>query len=214
MFLITSFLQSLFGHHKKQPLNPTPNLGQVPLEPAAKRLVLRELQNLLEHQHQSSDTLDSKLKELLSSVSLILALITTLQVTTGIAQIGWYYWIGLVLVLVLYISLVIVILRGLRPMKFHTPIPDNWDEIEERFFDLDEDATLDLLIVNYLEYGKENKIPLDYKAKKVRQASFLLASIVIVLVLMGLLCFTANLPSPWQSPLITPASTTIPTSTP
>ena len=99
-------------------------------------------------------------------------------------------------------------------MKFHTPIPDNWDEIEERFFDLNEDAALALLITNHLEYSKENKIPLEYKAKKVRQASILLASIVTALILMGLLGFVANLPSSWQSPLITPASAAIPTSTP
>jgi hypothetical protein len=113
MSSIISFLESLFGHHKEQPLSSTPSLGQVPPEPAAKRLVLGELQNLLEHQYQSSDALDSKLKGLLGSVSLILALITTLQVATGVAQIGWCYWVGLVLVLALYISLVIVILRGL-----------------------------------------------------------------------------------------------------
>lgn len=203
---IISFLKSLLRPQTKQPLSPPIDLEPAPPQLAAKRLVLEELRNVLTHQFEAGDALDGKLKELLGTASLILSLVTTLQVIAGIEHIGWLYWISLSCVLVLYVSLIIVILRGLRPMQYHAPIPSNWDEIEDRFFDLNEDVALDLLIVNYLEYSKENRTPLDYKAAKVRQASILLVLIVLTLVAMGLFGLSSNMPLPWQSPLPAPAS--------
>ena len=199
-----SFLKNLFKSQKEQ---PSPILTELPPGPAAKCLVLDELRNVLEHQFDAADGLDSKLKELLGAASLILALVTTLQITTSVEKIGWPYLIGLVIVLVLYVVLIVVILRGLRPMTYKAPIPSNWDEIAERFFDLDEDAALELLIANYLKCSQENNTPINKKAYKIRLASILLVLIVFVLIAMGLFGLSGDVAFPWQSPLPMPSLT-------
>jgi hypothetical protein len=173
----------------------------------AKRLVLEELRDVLTRQFEAGDALDSKLKELLGAASLILSLVTTLQVIGGIGRIGRLFWILTAFVMLLYVVLIFVIMRALRPMGYHSPIPSDWDEIEDRFFDLCEDAALELLIVNYLEYSERNNAPLKYKARMVRWASFLLAGIVLLLVVVGLLGLSDGAISPWRSPLPLPAFT-------
>jgi hypothetical protein len=204
MSWIMSFLRNLFRPWIGHPLPPQTSLEPSPSEPVAKRLVLEELRDVLTHQFEAGDALDSKLKELLSAASLILSIVTTLQITTGVGHIGWFYWCTLVLALVLYVALILVTLRGLQPIEYHSPVPANWDEIEERFFDLGEAAALDLLIVNYLEYSAMNNGPLKNKVRKVQQASRLLALIVILLVVMGLFGLSGSVTFPWQSPLPTP----------
>lgn len=197
-----SFLKRLFGSPEKQPDSQLPEL---PTEPVSKRLVLEELRNVFSNQLNAADSLDDKLKELLGAASLILTLVTTLQITTGIEQIGWPYLIGLVFALSFYVILIIVILRALRPVKYRLPIPSDWDEIAERFFPLDEEAALELLIINYLEYNSENSEFTRYKAARVRWVSFLLVMITFALIAMGLFGLSGNVTFPWQnSPLPTP----------
>jgi len=148
-------------------------------------LVLDELRTTLSAQFDNADGLDSKLKQLLSSASLILSIVTTLQITTGIERIGTLYLIGLVVALVLYIALIVTIIRALRPMDYHAPIPSDWDEIAERYFGKDETEALDVLISTYLDALEKNEVPLAYKVKRVQVASILLVSIVVTLILMG-----------------------------
>lgn len=168
----------------KLPTEPvTPVL--VPTAPVTKRLVLEELRNVFSHQLNAADSLDDKLKALLGIASLTLLLVTALHITTGTEQMGWPYMIGLFFALIFYVILIVVLLRALRPVKYRHPIPSDWDEITERFFLLDEEATLELLIVNYLEYNAENSEFTRYKAAGVRWASFLLVMITFALIAMG-----------------------------
>lgn len=199
-----SFLRHLLKIYRKQP--PASSARPEPPQPIAKRLVLAELQNALTRQFDAADALDSKLKQLLASASLILSIVTTLQVTTGIQQIGWIYLIGLATALILYAVLIIAVLRGLRPMAYYSPIPSKWDEIDERFFGEDEDSALNLLISNYLKYMEDNVKPLEHKASAVRRASFLLVLIVVSLLFMGLVGLGSNVVLPWESPLPVPIS--------
>ena len=156
-----------------------------PADPIAKRLVLSELRSALLAQYTNADGLDSKLKQLLGSASLILSIVTTLQITTGIQKAGWPYFVGLAVVLLLYAVLITVIMRALRPMTYYAPIPPKWDEIARYYFGKDEDAALDQLISTYIEALEKNDVPVNHKSRMINVASALLVSIVIVLLLMG-----------------------------
>ena len=200
-----SFFNRFFKGQIEQPVARRIDQDTEPRGLAAKRLVLDELRRSLGQQLNAADGLDSKLRQLLSSASLILSLVTVLQITTGIAQADWPYLTGLVAVLILYVALIVVILRGLRPMTYSLPIPSNWDEIEERFFALEEDAAIELLISNYLAYSPKTAENLKYKSDMVRWASVLLVMIVVVLTAMGLFGLSGNVIFPWQSsPVPTP----------
>jgi hypothetical protein len=210
MSWLLSLLKDLFLPRKKQDVPYQVKSETLPPGRAAKRLVLAELRDVLTRKHEAADALDDKLKNLLESATLVITIVTTLQIATGASQAGWIYWLILIVTLGVYVALIITTLRGLRPMDYHSPIPSTWEEIAKRFFALDEDAALDLVIANYLKYNKENNAPLDLKARKVRVASYLLAAIVVLLMVMGLLGLGNSIGFPWQS---TSKSTT-PTSTP
>lgn len=178
-----------------------------PAEPVAKRLVLAELRSALAAQFNNADGLDGKLKQLLSSASLIFSIVTTLQITTGIKQIGWPYLIELGFVFVLYATLIAVIVRALLPMTYHAPIPTTWDEIAQHYFGQDEETALSQLISTYLDALDKNDTPLTRKASAIKIASVLLVLIVIALLFMGLVGLGGNslVPLVHQSPLtITP----------
>lgn len=154
-------------------------------EPVAKRLVLDELKAALLAQFSNADGMDGKLKQLLSSASLILSLVTTLQITTGIQRASPVYLAGLVIALLLYIALIVVIVLALRPIIYYAPIPPDWEGIARHYFDKDESAALDLLISTYIEALDKNDLPLNRKARSVTAASILLVLIVIALIVMG-----------------------------
>jgi len=176
------------------------------IEPVVKRLVLTELRSTLSAQMSNVDGLDSKLRQLLNSASLILSIVTALQITTGIRQNGLLYLGLLVIALVLYVWLIVVIIRGMRPLFYNAPIPPKWEDIKEHYFGKDEEAALDSLIVTYLAALDKNDIPLNYKAKKVKQASILMVSIVLVLIIMGIVALGSSVLTPLFgiSPLATP----------
>lgn len=174
----------------------------------ARRLVLQELQAVLEQQMQAADALDSKLKDLLGTTSLILTLITTLQVATGISAAAPWYWGLLAFVLMLYAGLLWVVLQGLQPQGYEMPIPTTWEKIKEHYFGLAEEQALELLIVTYLACREKNELRLKDKGARVRGASALLATIVIVLIVAALLQLLSNVSGPllntFTSPLLTP----------
>jgi len=199
-------LRNLFSPKERQ-LPPQGNSETLPSGRAAKQLVLSELQDILTRQFEAADALDDKLKSLLEAATLILTIATTLQIATGASQAGWIYWIILIITLGVYVALILTALRGLRPMDYHSPIPSTWEEIAERFFDLDEDAGLELMISNYLEYSRENNAPLSRKVRQVRLASGLLVAIVVLLMAMGLFGLGSSSGSPWQSTSATPVVT-------
>ena len=175
-------------------------------EPFSKRLVLAELRSTLSAQFGNADGLDNKLKQLLNSASLILSIVTTLQITTGVNRIGWLYLVGLSIAFVLYAILIIVIMRALRPATYQAPIPPDWDGIANNYFGKDEESTLDLLISTYIDALDKNDAPLIYKSRMVQVASWLLVSIVITLLGMGIfgLGHTIILPGLYVSPQATP----------
>jgi len=188
------FLKTLFQRSKPQ----------THTESVIKRLILDELRTTLSIQFDNADGLDGKLKQLLSSASLILSLVTTLQITTGIEQIGWPYLIGLIITLAQYIVLIAIVVYGLRPITYHAPIPPDWDEMANRYFGEDEDKVLSTLISTYIEALDKNDIPLARKARMFVRASILLVTIVITLAIIGAVGLSGNVASPLGSPLPTP----------
>ena len=216
MSRLRSLLKILFSSGERVEESPQIDLEALPLGRAAKRLVLGELRGVLTRQLEAADALDDKLKNLLESATLILTIVTTLQIAVGASLAGWLYLLILIVTLGVYAALIVVTLRGLRPMDYHSPIPSTWKEIDERFFFVDEDAALELMIFNYLQYSEKNNAPLRVKARKVRVVSFLLVAIVALLMAMGLLGLGNSVGLPWQTstPAVPSPTLQLPTPTP
>jgi len=162
--------------------------------PSAKRLVLEELRNVLARKAESADALDGKLKAVLSTASIVITLITALDVTTA-ARRSWLVWVGLIVILVLYVILMVRLSSGLSPITYEWPIPSGeqstspgvearidvaWAEIKEKYFDRNEDEALEQLIVTYLHCINTWRSPLESKARTLKGAIWLLTAIVIL----------------------------------
>ncbi len=117
-----------------------------------KRMVLEEQRRAFDSIGAASSILDAKLQALLGSASLIISLVGTVQIAVLRQTGGWAFWLGLAVIISLYIWMVNVIIGGLKPLEYLTPISNDWDQLTEQFFDVDENEGLNQQISNYLEY--------------------------------------------------------------
>lgn len=132
-----------------------PLTGSTP-DPAGKRHVLEEQRRAFDQVSDTGEALDRKLQSLLNSASLIISLVGTIQLV-ALKQIGgWLFWIILIIALLLYIGMVAVILRGLRPLEYLNPISRDWKELAYQYFGESEDQVLSTLIYNYLHFTERN----------------------------------------------------------
>ena len=170
------------------------------------QLVLEELRNTLAVQLHNADQLDDKLKELLGSASLVLSIAVSLQASIGGKQVGVLYVAGLILVLVAYVSLLVVVLLALSPKIYHMPVPNQWDELAERYFDEKEQIALRTMISTYLDVQQKNQAPIRRKKRAVLWSSVLLVLIVLILLFMTLTALDFSTGGSWRnSPLVTPS---------
>ena len=169
-------------------LPPTSKLvvpGSVTLE--GLRLALEEMRRLYEQRFESADKLDEKAATLLGSASIILSLVSTLQLTlTGTDQ-PFFYWILLVVALLLYIGLIVLTVWAISPTTYQSPIKADWDVLDKRLFQQDEKQALLTLIKAYKDQVIANKEVNDRKAVKVKLAGVSLAAMVIVLTFLSLI---------------------------
>src|SRR5437867_3701286 len=152
-------------------------------DPVGKRYVLDEQRRTFDQVADSGEALDRKLQALLGSASLIISLVGTIQLVALRQTGGLVFWAFVVPELVLFIVMVILIVRGLRPLVYLNPIADNWRELAILFFDEPEDRVLGTLIYNYLNVIEKNRASNATKTRAVMWATRTFMAIVIVGVL-------------------------------
>ena len=150
------------------------------------RLALEEMRMLYEQRFESSDALDKKAGTLLSSASLVLSIVTTLQLTQSGPDQPWFYWFGLFLAFGLYIGMITLTVIAITPKTYTTPIKADWNVLDQRLFQNDEQHALLNLIKAYMDRNNASKTIIKRKANQIRWAGGLLAIIVVLLSLLSL----------------------------
>jgi hypothetical protein len=162
-------------------------------------LALQELRRALAVQLHNADQLDDKLKGVLRSASLILSIVVSLQASIGAKQVGMAYFAGLIVALLAYAALVIVVIGALHPKTYHLPVPTQWEELAQRYFDEAQQAALHNVISTYLDALEKNQAPIVRKKTAVLCSSLLLVAIVLVLVFMTLTVLNWSTVGLWKS---------------
>ena len=150
------------------------------------KLTLEEMRRLYTQRQAAADKLDDKAGTILGSASLILTLITTLQLTLLGPDQPWYYWLGLAVAFTLYLVMILLTLLAFSPRTFTTPIKASWDILREKLFVVTEEEALLNLISAYEDQINNNKKILTQKARFVAIAIVLLGLIVIMLLGLSL----------------------------
>ncbi len=146
-------------------------------------MVLEEQRRAFDHLAESSNALDAKLQTLLGSASLIISLVGTVQIVLLKQAGGFFFWAGLLVVILLYLAMVGFILWGLRPVAHFEPIDSQWENLAIRYFNESEDHVLQYMISDYL-YGIDYNGGLNNgKIRALRVATVLFMAIVVVILL-------------------------------
>lgn len=98
---------------------------------------IAEMQSLLKNQLETFEVFKSTTRTIFGGSSLILALVSILQVFNVNVQASWYwvYVSGIILLAFLYLILIALCIRILMPVKVHGPIKADWDEIYDAFME-------------------------------------------------------------------------------
>lgn len=125
------------------------------------------------------------------------------------------FWIGLVVVIALYIWMVSIITGGLKPLEYLVPISNSWDELTEQFFEVDDNEGLNQQISNYLMYTEQNRALNFQKIKAVSRATRLFMVILVaMLISMALSLYAQGIGQPGSVPIEgTPITAPVPTAT-
>lgn len=175
-------------HDKIMAVNPpnipitTPLSPNTAPEPIGKRMVLEEQRRAFDKVSEASNSLDQKLQSLLGSASLVVSLVGVLQLPTLKLSTGDFFWWVFVPALLLYISMVVTTILGLRPLKYLDPIDSNWDVLAARYFDESEDHVLEYLISDYLAFIEINRNLNQRKTRALNWAAWQFAALVVVIV--------------------------------
>jgi hypothetical protein len=146
-------------------------------------MVLEEQRRAFDAIGVASGILDGKLQTLLGSASLIISLVGTVQIAVLRQTGGWAFWLGLAVIISLYIWMVNIIIGGLRPLEYLTPVSDDWNQLTEQFFEVSENEGLNQQISNYLEYTEQNRGLNFNKIQAVHRATRLFMIILVVLLI-------------------------------
>lgn len=153
------------------------------LDVSTLRLVLEEQRRAFDKVDTSADALDQKFQALFGSASLIISLVSTIQVAVLRQEAGLLFWLILVVAVLLYGAMVFFILIGLRPLEYYEPIYSNWDWLNQKFFHKTENAAISLQIALYVDYIEANRALNQKKIRWLNIAALLFAAILMVLLI-------------------------------
>ena len=119
-------------------------------EPIGERLVLEELRRSYDRQHAAADGLSTTLENPFVAGVVIISLAATVKVAVLRQSLGPLFWPILGLALLIYLALFVVILMGMRPLRFKHPISHDWETLAKAYFDESEQTALRQLISDYL----------------------------------------------------------------
>ena len=154
-----------------------------------KRIVLDELRRAFSGVYSTSDVLDGKLQNIWSYSSVIVSGISIIITVASKNAVGFWYWAFLFSAIVLYCVMFIRVRRRIKPIEFAFPISANMKILAEKYFDprFDEERALDQAILDYTYYIEQASINNKLKAKEVDNSSWLMFSIIMLLILAVML---------------------------
>ncbi|BCY18653.1 hypothetical protein hrd7_25020 [Leptolinea sp. HRD-7] len=128
-------------------------------------------------------------RSILSSASLIVALLSGLQIMTIKIHQDYIvlYQAGILVVFFLYFLLIVLCLLALRPVKTLSPIELKWETLSEAFVGKNEREVLEMQLSCYLNVIHKNAAICDGINRITIWAGWLLGLIVGILLLMSLL---------------------------
>jgi hypothetical protein len=181
--------QSAASHPDRPPRQtraPQQKKKQRPRKLYGQRYVLVEQRRIFDELSQDVSSLDQKLQSLLGSASLIISLAGVVQITQLLRSGGWVFGILMLVALVLYVSMVGVILYGLRATTigyshYIEPVDERWLSLRRRYFNKSEQLVLEQAIRDYLAVIKENETLIKRKMSNLEWAIRLFALIMIII---------------------------------
>jgi hypothetical protein len=145
-------------------------------------VVLEELRRLYDLKQDAITSLDNKAMSLFQGTSVILALFAVLQIALIDKDIQIPgYWITLIIIFALYISLTVLLLYSHIPIKFIAVIKSDWRELRVKYVNKLNKDTIKLLIANYIDRNRE----LDKKLK-LKNIFIGISTILFILIMAGL----------------------------
>lgn len=152
-------------------------------------IALDEMQRLFSAQMASFDTIKTNVRAVLSSASLIVSLVSALQLLTvkvADAYVGLYR-LGIGVVAILYVALMVMCVAALLPVRVVNPLLAEWDTLTTAYKGLSKKDALLARLSSVLNAIEKNTPEVERFRKMQIGALALLPLLVITLLLLTLL---------------------------
>ena len=152
------------------------------------QVCIEEMQKTLERVLASMDTIKNTARSTLSSASIILALVSALQILSPRIQAPWVpvYGIGLAIIAIAYVILVALCVYVLAPVSMIGPVSPEWSALKEAFTDKDQQEIMLLRLGGLINAIDQNKPIVKHYSRLSIIASALLPALVGFLLLLAL----------------------------
>jgi hypothetical protein len=145
------------------------------------KLVIEELRRSFELNDNSSNVLDQKANSILSNTSVIIGIFMTLHIAIINYPKTIYYWIGIIVLMMLYFMLVLLCTSAFWPTDYKRPIKINWETISMDILDNKKKNIPERLISSYINSINYNKLKNERKVVRIRISSFVMFLLVCII---------------------------------
>lgn len=148
-----------------------------------KKIVLEELRRNFDNSYSSIDILDNKLQSILGISSIVIALISFIDFDSLSNNFGDYFNCWFFILISIYLSIIYIFFKAIKPRNYPHPISNNWEELLERQFSQDESTVLDNTNYDYLRFIKEINSIAKEKAKSLNLMLKLFSGLVLIIII-------------------------------
>ena len=125
------------------------------------KLALEEMRWRMQQSLSAGDALDQKVNLILVASGLVVALVTTLQISLAPNR-SDLYWFVLFVAIGLYILAVAAVLWGASPQPYRLAIASEWNELDKHIFGRPERDAILSLLSGYVDQIQHNR-RINYK---------------------------------------------------
>lgn len=144
------------------------------------KLALEEMRINLQQSLDAGDAIDQKLNSILMAAGLIIALVTTLQISLTSNR-TYLYWTILLIAIALYAFAIFLVMWGAAPKEYKLPITPKWDELDKNIFGKSEREAILTLLAGYVDQIQHNRKINRSKVKTFKLCLFILFVTVILM---------------------------------
>ena len=147
------------------------------------KLALEEMRINLQQSLDAGDAIDQKLNSILVAAGLIIALVTTLQISFSSNRTN-LDWAIIFVTIALYILTILLVILGAAPKDYKLPIASDWDELDKHIIGRSEREAILTLLSGYVDQIQHNR---NINRLKVRTFKFSLIILFITVILLPIL---------------------------